>query len=252
MPDAFITPAPHGANARISRAVVLALFGPWRPPPGQTLAVAERVRVALMRASEGDVPGQISGKDREGRPRVGHEHLYILPYASAGSGAEALDRVLLWARRGLEPGTRAVIEELTDHGGWIRVGRNPAVRLERLGGEAPGRLLGPARVWHSVTGFAPPRHMKRRGGQMLDTPEQQLARLCEVVLGRSPRVIEPCPGFAERCVGAIERRTKDRGGRAGMRSSGWTLRFDEAVAGPIALGYGAHFGLGQFEAEVGR
>jgi len=249
MPNEFIRAAPIGAEPPLVQGVVLALFGSWRPDSGQTLAVAERVRVALMRASGSRVPWQVSGKDQQGRPRLGHEHLYILPFASGlVSGEGRVDRVLLWARGGLDPRTAAVVEHLSDHGGWIRVGRNPPLRLERLGGAAPSQVLGPARVWHSVSGFAPPRHTKRRRGSIQDPPEQQLARLCEAVLGQTPRAVEICPGFAERWSGAMEVRSKDTASRTGIRCSGWTLRFDQPVAGPLALGYGAHFGLGRFEA----
>ncbi len=38
------------------------------------------------------------------------------------------------------------------------------------------------------------------------------------------------------------------GARAALRGVGVRLEFEEPVAGPIALGWGAHFGMGRFRA----
>lgn len=43
-------------------------------------------------------------------------------------------------------------------------------------------------------------------------------------------------------------RASGGGSRGSDRGYGFRLTFDEPVSGPITLGYGAHFGLGQFVA----
>ena len=39
------------------------------------------------------------------------------------------------------------------------------------------------------------------------------------------------------------------GRRAGSVGYGFRIEFPESVQGPVALGYGAHFGMGGFEVE---
>lgn len=47
-------------------------------------------------------------------------------------------------------------------------------------------------------------------------------------------------------------RTRQRGGTPPPVDAGYTLRlrFSEPVSGPLSLGYGSHFGLGLFAAEM--
>ncbi|HRW81880.1 MAG TPA: hypothetical protein P5049_00350, partial [Methanothrix sp.] len=47
-------------------------------------------------------------------------------------------------------------------------------------------------------------------------------------------------------------RTCGDGRRAGSAGYGFRIEFAESVRGPVALGYGAHFGMGGFEAEKNR
>lgn len=226
---------------------VVALFGPERPPLKLAVAVAERVRVALMQACPDRVPWQISGKDVDDQPRVGHDHLFFLPYCSNADGG--IDRVLVWAREGLEADTQAALMTLADRGGWIARG-GPRLRVELLElGDRPSlsalprRLVGPARVWRSATPFVPPRYCK----QSRDTPEQQLSRLAGQVLGRAPAIIERRDdeqGWAD----FVQRSGADKRGRPG--AGGWTLHFDAPLIGPVVLGHDAHYGLGQFEAVL--
>ena len=44
-------------------------------------------------------------------------------------------------------------------------------------------------------------------------------------------------------------RTCGDGRRAGSAGYGFRIEFAESVRGPVALGYGAHFGMGGFESE---
>ncbi len=255
MPDTFTASTSTLARS-LGEGVVLGLFGERRPALELALPLAERVRVALMRSAGASVPWQISGKDRHGRPRVGHDHLYVLPFCSDGRAA-GFDRVLLWARFGLAPETLAVVDRLARRGGWVCVGRKPQLRLELLGrGELPAlgawvprALVGPARVWDSATAFVLPRHPKRRGGAWRETPAEQIERSCVQLLGCAPRSVELLGDGERRWSAAVRLRSKAMAQGGGLPAFGWRLVFAEAVSGPLVLGQFAHFGLGRFEAR---
>lgn len=261
MPDAFTFPAPVAADQQrhnLGAGAVLALFGPQRPPLTMAVPVAERVRAALMRACRAGVPWQVSGKGADDRPRVGHDHLYLLPFChDRGACAETpIDRVLVWARCGLQDDTRALLEGLAQCGGWLGLGRRPQLRLEllglgdqsALGGLVPSKLVRPARVWRSATAFVPPRYCKESRADRRDCADQQLSRLAGDLLGQAPAGVEALvereaswQAFAQRSSGGSGKVSRPGAG-------GWVLRFDRPVPGPVALGHHAHYGLGRFEA----
>src|SRR5690606_16018485 len=115
-----------------------------------------------------------------------------------------------------------------------------------------GSWLGPSRTWVSETPFVPPRFAKVRGGTMRDRPEDQLRWLIAEVLDREAEAIETYSSKADAAFGwnrFTRVRKKDRGRSGGRPGFGFRITFTEPVAGPIALGYGAHFGLGLFRPE---
>lgn len=259
MPDTFSTCTTSTfASEDPAGGAVLGLFGPWQPPITLTLPIAERVRAALMRASGSAVPWQISGKDELGRPRRGHDHLYVLPFSSqaAPGSRQVVDRVLLWASSGLHESTLTVLDRLHQVGGWIRVVDRPRLRLEvlavgsrdRLADSTPPQIIGRARTWHSVTGFVAPRFPKRRRGEMFDSPEKQLLWLAAEVVGSVPRVLAPVV-LPAGCWSAFQQQRLAHARSARRLAGGWLMRFSEPVDGPVVLGYGAHFGLGRFDAQ---
>jgi CRISPR-associated protein Csb2 len=138
----------------------------------------------------------------------------------------------------------------------------------------------------SRTPYVPPRHAYRGSGQVREA-EAPAAQLCRELLERFSNVlsreqlsivtvspltashpvaggghIERCAHIplrkvqSMRCVSFVQhRRTKERrDGRLhhGQTGAAWIIQFPEPVCGPIALGYGAHFGLGQFVPDGGR
>jgi len=115
--------------------------------------------------------------------------------------------------------------------------------------------LGTARVWESLTPFVPPWHIKHRASGVRAAPHEQVARLL-ALYGRPPARIEPLapehvavprppsiPWPLFQC-----RRASGGGSRGADLACGFRLSFDQPVTGPIALGYAAHQGLGQFVA----
>jgi CRISPR-associated protein Csb2 len=176
-----------------------------------------------------------SSEDSENRGRLFIDHLTI----SARGGFQeedvlALQRIRrLWGRRGHDLELILVgLGSASDFGGLAQP-------------YAP--MLAESRVWESVTPFVPTRHPKKVRGALTDTIEDQLRRGCEQLLGVAP--IEVCPIKDHAFWSAFRRRRPEGGGRRGPDAAvGARLVFAKAVAGPIALGYGAHFGLGAFAA----
>jgi CRISPR-associated protein Csb2 len=95
----------------------------------------------------------------------------------------------------------------------------------------------------------PPRFVKHRRGEIMDAPEDQLRRLCLEVTGHEVESIEAYDVEPRSTFGwnrFVRSRKKDRERMAGRPGMGFRITFAQEVEGPISLGYGAHFGLGQF------
>jgi CRISPR-associated protein Csb2 len=158
----------------------------------------------------------------------------------------------------------------------VRISAAEAVQIDLLGIGQPedfggmdlsrGRcpLLAPSKIWVSRTPFIPTRHPKvtRAGvpkgdemGLQIGSPEHELLRLLRLAGFPEPVSVEPVAGtmLGGREVAWREfqcRRINGEGRRAADgRGYGFRIEFAEAVRGPVAVGYGAHFGMGGFVDE---
>jgi len=132
---------------------------------------------------------------------------------------------------------------------WGRDGGEWRLVLENVGGtEAGGILMQKGAAWQSITPYLHPWHIKKRF-----TVEDQIRREC-----RERRLPEPVAveAFAEVHIGQNRKRRPIHFGRFRSRrglsqpdrlGSFWRLTFPEPVDGPLALGFGCHFGLGLFK-----
>lgn len=241
-------PRPTTARSDQPTFARLIFDGPVRPHVEKTLWIAERVRAALL-YHVGDQPCPVlTGKDADDRPLQDHRHAYFLPQANDRG---EVDHILIHARDGFDPlalhalRSLRVLHGLTSHPvhtTMVALGRAEALEHAPL-------PLRAATHWESLTPFVPPRCPKLRREQLIDTPEAQLRRLCGLVLGAEPIAIHPfTPEEARARRLHAYRRERRRGGLVPgyAMSLGFRLEFAEPIRGPIALGYGAHFGLGQF------
>jgi CRISPR-associated protein Csb2 len=170
---------------------------------------------------------------------------------------------------GFDASERAAIDGLTEvwgHGGHdiqltlLGVGeRKDFAGLDKELGECP--ILASATTWISRTPFVPTRHPKMRkngeakvdeNGLQIGGPEHELRRLLRLGGFPDPIAIESVvsidlAGHETRWMSFRTERSRGEGRRA-SRGLGYGFRilFPQKVNGPIALGYGAHFGLGQF------
>jgi CRISPR-associated protein Csb2 len=257
--------APRRTRARSAGSPTVARFelsSAVLPRLTEALPIGERMRMALLAWSDGHPV--FVGRDQRGEIERGHPHAWFLPADDDADGT--LDHVLVYARHGFDANACRALERIRrvwGHGGHdvdlVLVALGSADELGGLRRHAQARAtapqLGPASIWESHTPFVPPRHMKRRGGRLVDTPSDQVARLLAMhglpacgVEGLDARALtSPRPPMAVEWFRF--RRTRSGGGRRGTAGAfGFRLRFDREVVGPIAVGYAAHQGLGQFVA----
>lgn len=261
------------------RRAALARFG-WREEPG----TGRRLPLAPAELSGRDADGRPLQEAR-------HAHAFWLPedadddggidhltvYAAAGLDAPvraALDRLTrIW---------------LTDRDAAGRGGGEEGRSEWRLALEGFGTcdefagvssVFGRAAAWNSVTPFLPTAHLKGSGDRgaawrMLDRGEPVSGPLAEATgYPREIRRLVQRRGIldvslAERVqvdllpsidVGGVPRRPGHfhrfrSGGRERATDAHGALlriRFPDTVAGPLALGYGCHFGLGLFAVAGG-
>lgn len=262
---AWTYPPPTRSTA-MPTAARFALSSPTLPPLTEALAVGDRVRMALLRCSDGHLV--FAGRDAGGRVAHSsqrHEHAWFLPADDDADGS--LDHVVVYADVGFDPAAlRALVavRRIWGHGGadleLTLVGLGSPRDLGGLRSAIRRRdvspQLGTARRWESLTPFVPPRRIKVRASGVRDAPDEQVRRLlalhgfpaaCVEPLAREavtpPRPLAPIDWS---CFQRL--RSRGRGSRGANAAFGFRLRFDQPVTGPIALGYAAHQGLGQFVA----
>lgn len=231
----------------------------------------------------------LSGLDAAGQPLASdHGHAHYLPRDEDGDGRletlwiwapdglgpsacaalEHLDELRV-SRRGEEDGGDEAPQQTEPGRRW-----RPDLFLSLLG--LGGRelfgarlALGPARVWRSATPFLLARHPKLRRGAWRDTASEQVRRELELrgwdpsqvgveVSAELPghpsdreNPLTHAPGSATaHPIHWLEfRRWLRRRHPASPFGFGVRLTFAEQQMGPIALGFGAHLGLGSFQID---
>ncbi len=243
-----------------------------RPRFEDALFLSDNLRKALMSLSgqrNNGVPSKtFSGKSEDGHPLKGHRHAFFLPVDEDNDGR--IDSVIVYAPNGfsyLDQIAMGSLRRLWQHGG--RPGLLPILvgmgALEDFGGmdtlKGLSPLLTKAHVWESRTPFVLTRFPKvrrngepkrRQDGTWIDGPEDQLR--VEIKRRGFPELekIEELSHTRSRGRKIFWRdfarfRSNGGGARAGG-GYGFRMVFQKPVRGPIALGYGCHFGLGQFSA----
>jgi CRISPR-associated protein Csb2 len=219
------------------------------------ILIAERMRQGLMSQSQrisGNAQPVFSGHFDDGLVHY-HDHAFILPSADFNDDGR-IDTITVSAKMGFDADDRRALQQTRrlfgrdDHFlALILLGVGHAIDFG--GARRPySPLLNQSTIWESVTPFVPTRHTKVVRGSEVDDIPSQVRRGC-VQLGLSePMHVELLEGDWHK----FRRRRRYGAGRRGPdRAYGLRLVFSKPVRGPIALGYGAHFGLGLFTAAVG-
>lgn len=252
------TPVPKEPPVRRPRqkaveAIIWRLSGPALPSETAALAYGDILRHEVLRRygrlTDGQRSPTLSGKDVAGLPlRRDHGHAHYLAYDDDGN--RRLDVLVLWAPNGLtrDEVTAAVRVER------LRRSQLKDVRDVELGVEFVGQAEGlPERIvglgatrWTSATPFVPPHRPKtrERSGEGWENYIEHQVRSA-IGWHRLPDPLEISLRTDRPWLRFRRHRPSERLEDA-RRAVGLDIRFAEPVAGPIAIGGLAHFGLGVF------
>lgn len=247
-------PAP-GTGATTFR---FALYGKPLPRVEDTIRLGEWLRAAAMSRAgkllgEDAIPSEISGHDLPDDNR--HRHAFWLPEDADGDGK--LDHLIVHVPAALFGTAQQAVTGIRKL--WNREGQEWRLLLEGAGrpedfvGTEPrasraSKICGRSHGFTSLTPYLMPWHAKPDFG-----PEEQIRRECRA-RGLPPiNTIEPLSHVAvggRRITPIAFHRFRSRRGLTQPDRHGAFLRlsFTQAVEGPLALGFGCHFGLGLFTA----
>jgi len=238
---------PAGGHAAGTQAVLLGLDARVLPLTIATIEVAEQIRGRLMgihKRLTGDpklVSQKFSGKDAAGTPLREHHHVFILPQSKDGL---RIDRVLIYTRdeKGFEGDELRAILQLDKLYGKT----DESIRaVATWRGSATNAKVRPgSRVVESVTPFAPARHWRKGRGTFEEFLLEEVKRECRNHGLPTPSGISIAKPRGPFDWVEFRRNRKDETSRPGY---GFRIKFDEPVAAPFSLGYGCHYGLGQFD-----
>lgn len=248
-----------------------ALDGKPLPLLTDALKVGEIARQAMLshlgKVANPDSATSRSGHTDEGPVLHQHRHPFCLPMDEDDDGH--IDHLYIYVPEGFAPEELEALASLQKLWSWDEPDR-PLLLLGTLslGDIRTGRgPWAPASTWSSVTPYVLTRYPKRHRdgrpklnefGEQKDGAEDQIRRewaLRQAVDPTLPNLVAIEPQAHHtlkngRTLRWIQyRRWRQRGsGTTSGFACGFRLHFAAPVAGPIALGYACHFGLGQFRA----
>lgn len=230
----------------------------------EALSVAERMHQTLAkRADKKDCAPVFTGKDKDGTPLKEHQHTHI--FCELGEKRDSIGFITLYAPGGFNAEAQRVIEEVQRKPLWGHGGHDLDLILLGFGDRDTFKipLFGKARRWTSLTPFVSTRHAKHYAdgrpkmdeeGWPIGSPEQDLRRLIKQESGEPPKSIRRLPDNKitvrpQRTLRVLQFQTQrfQGDGRHGHQAAAaFNIEFEEPVSGPLAFGYGSHFGLGLF------
>ena len=218
------------------------------PRVEDTVRIGELLRYAIMSQAkkhfgEDNIPPIFSGHNLPADNR--HEHAFFLPWDSNDDGH--IDRVLIHVPACFEGTERRVIESLRKI--WMRNGGKWRLLLEGIGtSEVGGEITQESQSWQSVTPYLHPWHIKKKfgiGDQIeRECRERDLPRPAQIDYLETIQVGKQQP---RRPIHFHRFRSKRGLTQPDRRGSFLRVTFDEPLVGPLALGFGCHFGLGLFK-----
>jgi CRISPR-associated protein Csb2 len=225
------------------------------PKIQDAISVGERLRQSAMshsnRVRSGGPSDVFSGHGDAATKNHGHAMYLATSDLTENRLRGRIDHLLISARAGFDDHDVLALQSVRKL--WGHGGHDLHLMLVGLGTPSDfGGIASPctpilaeSRTWESITPFVPTRHPKEVRGVEVDTIQEQIARGCEQLIGIRPVSVSPA-GDAAAWLRFRRRRLQGAGRRGPDRAVGARLVFDRPVRGPIALGYGAHFGLGLF------
>ncbi len=231
--------------------VIYALESRVTPSVTSTIEVSERVRRKLMGIHKRVVndptmvSSKFSGKGEDGKPLQGHQHIYVLPLDRDQDGW--LDHLVIICKVPFNHQEIVALDRLNQI--WQPDGKPDIYFIPLKWGHIEDLMEGGSKTrFTSATPFVPPRHYRKGRGPLMEWLAGEVRR--EAVNHGLPEPVEVKPLTklsirGGRHIRWLEFRRNRKGDRPGM-GYGFELVFAEPMNTQIALGYGAHLGLGQF------
>ena len=275
VPKRLIRPRPPRTARDLPTVARFLLAGRPRPRIEDAVTIGELMRRAALaqfgrRRDEAaarwipKAPWEISGRDSDGKPLrdPSHAHAFWLPEDAEGDGR--IDHVSVFIAGGIHDDVRAKLDRITRL--WLApkqrsedVDAEPGSvtewRLALEGFGRPADFAGGARIfaasdrWRSLTPFLAAGHLKASGyrGEVRRLLKRRGLGATDVAVTEIKTID----------VGGTERRAihfhrfRSRGREMRPDAAGALLRIvlPEPLEGPLAIGYGSHFGLGLFVPE---
>ena len=211
-------------------------------------------------------PWEISGRDADWQPLRDptHRHAFWLPEDADGDGW--IDHGSVFVAGGMHRDVQAKLDRITRL--WLapkqrseEVDAEPGavkewhLALEGFGRPADftggARIFGTSRRWRSVTPFLASGHLKAAGypGEVRRLLQRRGQNAADVEVGELETI--DFGGTPRRAIHF--HRFRSRGREAQPDAAGALLDIvrPEELEGPLAIGYGSHFGLGLFVAADG-
>ena len=206
-------------------------------------------------------PREISGRSADGEPLKdpAHAHAFWLPEDADDDGW--IDHVSVFIAGGIDDAVRAKLDRITRL--WLPPKQHAAgdkaepgnVQEWRLALEGFGtpvdfagssRILATSRQWQSVTPFLASGHLKGSGyaGEVrrllkrrgFDSTDVQVRQLKAIEVG----------GTQRRAIQFYRFRSRGREAQPDAAGALLHIVLPEPIVGPLAIGFGSHFGLGLF------
>jgi CRISPR-associated protein Csb2 len=267
-PENAFAPAARPRPRRGKAALTVARYAvvsAVAPSITQAVSVADRVHDSLCKLSDQGkgCAAVFAGLGEDGKPRTDHCHAHIL--LEANGPRDAITHMTIWAPMRFDETACLALRRLSKV--WGHGGHDIRLVLHGIG--QPGdfidcALFGQAKVWRSLTPFVSTRHAKtfRDGRPKVDVNGWQIGSAGHDLLrllalhpqgnGATIKQFDEREGpfrYGSRRFRSLQFRTiRHNGGGNRGNSSGnaFTITFPNLVSGPLALGYGSHFGLGLF------
>jgi CRISPR-associated protein Csb2 len=235
------------------------------PSITQAVSVADRVHDALCKWSDQGKgrAAVFTGLGDDGKPCADHRHAHI--FCEANCQREAITHITIWAPLGFDEAACLALRRLNKV--WGYGGHDIRLVLHGIGHAGDFKdcaLFRTSKIWRSFTPYVSTRHAKtfRDGRPKMDASGWQVgsgAHDLLRLLALHPQGVaatikqldeRECPfQFGNRHLRSLQFQTirHDGGGnRSNSSGNAFTITFPELVSGPLAFGYGAHFGLGLF------
>ena len=234
-------------NNRFS-AVKFAMGSTVLPMVTDTVKIAEQVRRKLMGISKkmygpDEISPKFSGKDRDGKPAKGHDHVFILPVDEDMDGR--IDHIWIQSRSPFDSRELSVLDRLKK---LYQSHNRPDIDLilETMSDKWRTQESG---IWISATPFVTARHYRKGRGTMEEWLKAEVIKEIQLHGLPVPVDIQPMPETLTNPSIKWFEFLRSRKGQQPLPGTGWRLTFNQEIEGPFAIGALAHFGLGLFVPE---